>query len=44
MLIDSRGYLGGNMTIGLPLLGFLGRKSNEIIKGLPLRFVERLRE
>ena len=44
MLIDSRGFLGGNMTIGLPLLGFLGRKGNEIIKGLPLRFVERLRE
>lgn len=43
MLIDSRGYLGGNMTIGLPLLGFLGRKGNEIIKGLPLQFVERLR-
>lgn len=44
MLIESRGILGGNMTIGLPLLGFLGRKGNEIIKGLPLRFVERLRE
>ena len=43
MLIDSRGYLGGNMTSGLPLLGFLGRKGNEIIKGLPLQFVERLR-
>ena len=28
MLLDSRGYLGGNMTIGLPLLGFLGRKGN----------------
>ena len=44
MLIESRGYLGGNMTIGLPLLGFLGRKGNEVIKGLPLQFVERLRE
>lgn len=44
MLIDNRGFLGGNMTIGLPLLGFLGRKGNEIIKGLPLQFVERLRE
>lgn len=44
MLIESRGSLGGNMTQGLPLLGFLGRKGNEIIKGLPLRFVERLRE
>lgn len=44
MLIESRGFLGGNMTIGLPLLGFLGRKGNEVIKGLPLQFVERLRE
>jgi len=43
MLIESRGFLGGNMTIGLPLLGFLGRKGNEVIKGLPLQFVERLR-
>ncbi|MBR6270304.1 MAG: FAD-dependent oxidoreductase, partial [Bacteroidales bacterium] len=43
MLIENRGSLGGNMTQGLPLLGFLGRKGNEVIKGLPLRFVERLR-
>ena len=42
MLIESRGILGGNMTIGLPLLGFLGRKGNVVIKGLPLQFVERL--
>ena len=27
MLVESRGFLGGNMTIGLPLLGFLGRKA-----------------
>lgn len=44
MLIENRGTLGGNMTQGLPLLGFLGRKGNEVIKGLPLQFVERLRE
>lgn len=44
MLIENRGSLGGNMTQGLPLLGFLGRKGNEVIKGLPLQFVERLRE
>lgn len=43
MLIENRGALGGNMTQGLPLLGFLGRKGNEVIKGLPLQFVERLR-
>ncbi len=42
MLIESRGILGGNMTIGLPLLGFLGRKGNVVIKGLPGQFVERL--
>ena len=44
MLVENRGSLGGNMTQGLPLLGFLGRKGNEVIKGLPLQFVERLRE
>jgi len=27
MLVESRGFLGGNMTIGLPLLGFLGAKA-----------------
>ena len=31
MLIESRGYLGGNLTIGLPILGFLGQKGNQII-------------
>lgn len=42
MLIENRSYLGGNLTIGLPILGFLGRKGNEIIKGLPSDFVHRL--
>ena len=44
MLIESRGYLGGNLTIGLPILGFLGEKGNQIIKGLPQRFIDRLKE
>lgn len=43
MLIESRGYLGGNLTIGLPILGFLGEKGNQIIEGLPQRFIDRLR-
>ena len=43
MLIESRGYLGGNLTIGLPILGYLGRKGNQIIKGLPQLFIDRLR-
>lgn len=44
MLLETRGALGGNMTQGLPLLGFLGRKGNQIIKGLPQEFVDRLTE
>ena len=43
MLVESRGFLGGNLTIGLPILGFLGRKGNQIIEGLPQRFIDRLR-
>lgn len=43
MLIESRGYLGGNLTLGLPILGFLGEKGNQIIQGLPQRFIDRLR-
>ncbi|HVF97398.1 MAG TPA: FAD-dependent oxidoreductase [Flavisolibacter sp.] len=44
MLIDSRSFVGGNMTIGLPVLGFLGQKGNQIIKGLPDYYIQRLRE
>lgn len=44
MLIESRSFVGGNMTIGLPILGFLGQKGNQIIKGLPQRFIDRLKE
>lgn len=42
-LVESRSFVGGNMTIGLPVLGFLGQKGNRIIDGLPQRFIERLR-
>ena len=42
-LIESRSFLGGNMTIGLPILGFLGQKGNQIIKGLPQKFIDRLK-
>ena len=43
MLIDSRSYLGGNLTIGLPILGFLNHKGEQIIKGLPQMLIDRLR-
>ncbi|WP_242457833.1 FAD-dependent oxidoreductase [Pedobacter sp. BS3] len=42
MLLESRSFVGGNMTIGLPILGFLGQKGNQIIKGLPQKFIDRL--
>src|SRR6478735_10522001 len=43
-LVESRSFVGGNMTIGLPVLGFLGQKGNQIIKGLPQKFIDRLRK
>ena len=43
MLIESRSFVGGNMTIGLPILGFLGQKGNQIIKGLPQQLIDRLK-
>lgn len=42
-LIENRSFVGGNMTIGLPVLGFLGQKGNQIIKGLPQKFIDRLK-
>lgn len=44
MLIESRSFVGGNLTIGLPILGFLGQKGNQIIKGLPQKFIDKLKE
>lgn len=43
MLVDSRGYLGGNLTIGLPILAFLGPKGNQVIRGEAQKFIDRLR-
>ncbi|MCW1934886.1 FAD-dependent oxidoreductase [Pararhodobacter zhoushanensis] len=43
-LVESRSFVGGNMTIGLPVLGFLGQKGNRIIDGLPEAFIQRLRD
>lgn len=43
MLIENRGYLGGNLTIGLPILSFLGPKGNQVIWGGAQKFIDRLR-
>jgi hypothetical protein len=42
MLLESRSFVGGNMTIGLPVLGFLSQKGVPIIAGLPQKFINRL--
>ena len=42
-LIENRSFVGGNMTIGLPILGFLSQKKEQIIKGIPQKFIDCLR-
>ena len=44
MLLESRGFLGGNLTIGLPILAFLGPKGNLVVKGGAEQFINRLRQ
>lgn len=44
MLIENRGFVGGNLTIGLPILGFLSMKGELIIKGISERFIEKMKE
>lgn len=43
-LVENRSFVGGNMTIGLPILGFLGQKGNQIIQGMPQKFIDRLKK
>lgn len=42
-LVEGRSFVGGNLTIGLPVLGFLSQKGEPIIAGLPQRFIDRLK-
>ena len=44
MLIESRSFLGGNLTIGLPILAFLGPKGNQVIWGGAQKFIDALRQ
>lgn len=43
LLVDRNGYLGGNMTLGLPLLSFLDRDGKQVIRGLAEEFMDDLR-
>ncbi len=42
MLLEQRGYLGGNLTIGLPILAYLGPKGNQVVRGGAQRLHDRL--
>lgn len=43
LLVERHGYLGGNLTIGLPLLGFLDRNKKQVLAGLADEFIEDLK-
>lgn len=43
LLVERYGYLGGNLTIGLPLLGFLDRDQKKVLAGLCDEFVEEMK-
>ncbi len=42
VLIERNGYLGGNATLGLPLLGYLDLQGRRITGGIAQEFIERL--
>ena len=42
LLIEQNGYLGGNATLGLPLLGFLDLDGKRIVGGIAQEYVNRL--
>ncbi|MBO4377785.1 MAG: FAD-dependent oxidoreductase [Clostridia bacterium] len=44
LLLEKNGYLGGNATLGLPLLGFLDLDGRRIVGGLAQEYVRRLTE
>jgi len=44
IIVDRQGFLGGNMTIGLPLLGFLDAQERQVTAGLAQKLVDRLIE
>ena len=44
LLVEKNGFLGGNMTLGLPLLGFLDENGKRCIAGFGEELVNRLKE
>lgn len=44
LLVERNGYLGGNLTLGLPLLGYLDKYGNQVVRGIAQEFVDALRQ
>lgn len=44
LLVEKNGYLGGNLTIGLPLLGYLDMYGNQVIRGIAQELIDALTE
>ena len=42
LLVEKNGYLGGNLTIGLPLLGYLDKDGNQVIRGIAQELIDEL--
>ena len=42
LLADQNGYLGGNMTLGLPLLAYLDKDGRQVVKGIAQEFIDDL--
>ena len=43
LIVEKNGCLGGNLTIGLPLLGYLDKDGRTVIGGIAQEFVDDLR-
>ncbi len=44
LLVEKNGYLGGNLTIGLPLLGYLDKDGNHVTAGIAQELVDELKK
>jgi hypothetical protein len=42
LLVEKNGFLGGNLTIGLPLLAYLDKDGNQVIRGIAQEFIDAL--
>ncbi len=42
LLVERNGFLGGNLTIGLPLLAYLDKDGNQVVRGIAQEFIDEL--